>query len=292
MYQLSVMLFALFLATTAKLKVRMNALRIIIICIYWWSGIQKLNIYFVEDTFPWFLEPIGLDQFVKEYKIIAFLVAIFESVIGVGLIFKMSRKVAAVSGICMHLLILLMLSPFGHNWNHVVWPWNIGMILFLYFLFFKNEKPIFKDFFEKAKPSVIISFIGILFGVMPLFNFFNAWDEQLSFKMYSGVSPEGIFYFQDSPAHCIPAKVKEQYVHVTPSAELKKIILDDWIFFELKVPPYKSRKRIIQVAKKLCHCFENPELAGLELLEVNRWDKEKDSLTSFSCLNLMNDFFE
>jgi hypothetical protein len=161
------------------------------------------------------------------------------------------------------------------------------MIVLLYFLFYKNEDSIFKNIFENLRTNPSFSIVIFLFGIMPIFNFFGAWDEQLSFKMYSGVSPEGIFYYHEQQTKCLPSKVKEKFVHVTPSTKMQRIILNDWIFFELKVAPYKSRKRLLQVGKELCLCFEKPELAGLELLEVDRWNKEKDKITSFPCSELL-----
>ena len=67
----------------------------------------------------------------------------------------------------------------------------------------------------------------------------------------------------------------------------ERIILDDWAFYNIKVPPYKSKKRILEVGKKLCQCIKKPELAGLELLEVDRWNKAKDSFTNHPCAELL-----
>ncbi len=286
-YELTIMLFVLFSSKNLNEKFTIKILQLIIICVYWWSGIHKLNIYFVEDTFPWLMEPIGLEAFALNNSNLAYFTAILETLIGLGLFFSRTRPIAVLLGISLHIIILIILSPIGYNWNHVVWPWNICMIVLLYLLFYKNQESIINSLFEIFRTNLMFSIILILFGVMPLFNFFGAWDEQLSFKMYSGVSPEGIFYYQEKQTDCVPTSVKEKFVHVTPSTKMQRIILDNWVFFELKVAAYKSRKRLLQVGKELCLCIEKPELAGLELLEVDRWNKEKDTITSFPCPKLL-----
>ena len=286
-YQLNFMLAILFITSERDHKFGLKALQLILISIYFWSGIHKLNIYFIEDTFPWFIEPFGNISNSEIQYFLACSVAIIESLIGIGLIFKKTRKGACIAAFGFHVLILFVLSPFGHNWNHVVWPWNLCMIFLLYFLFYNDENKIYEYSNRKRQFFSSFSIIFALFTVMPLLNFYGAWDEQLSFKMYSGISPEGVFYYQYQEVVCIPEKMKEKFEHVTPISKKHRIILDDWVFYELKVAPYKSKKRLLQVGKKLCDCIEKPELAGLELLEVERWDKENDKFIQFTCNDLL-----
>lgn len=286
-YQLFAMLFVLLFTNKHQSKLTIKTLQIIMVCVYVWGGIQKLNIYFIEDVFPWFLEPFGLENYLKDHHVLAYCIALLELLIGIGLIFKKTRQIVFYAAVAMHVFILIILSPIGHNWNQVVWPWNICMIGLLYLLFYKKNNAIFENPIAETRSFLPFSIILLFFGIMPIFNFFDAWDEQLSFKMYSGISPEGIFYYQNQRVSCIPSDIKEKFVHVTPSSKKQRIILDDWAFYDLKVVPYKSKKRILQLGKKLCQCVEKPELAGLELLEVERWDKKKDSFIKHSCLELL-----
>ncbi len=292
MYQLSVVLFVLFYSTSDSKKSTIIALRIIMIGIYFWSGIQKINIYYVEDIFPWFVEPYGLKSFVDSNPLIAYVTALIETLIGLGLVFRKTSRIASILAISMHLLILIVLSPLGHNWNHVVWPWNVCLIALVYYLFYKNKEVVSIISLTNFRSFSFTPFIVLLFGIMPIFNFFGFWDEQLSFKMYSGMSPEGVIYFNQTEEGCIPLFLEDHFIDISHNSKTTRIVLDDWIIEELYVPPYKSRKRIVQAAQKLCRCFENPELAGLELLEVNRWDKKKDSWTTFPCVDLLESVTE
>ena len=110
---------------------------------------------------------------------------VIEVLLGIALLFSKSQKKAAILLMAMHLFILLLISPIGLNYNSIVWPWNVAMILFLYFVFIKgnNNKVVFEN--------LIIGYNKIIFsliGIAPLFNFFGYWDDYLSFNLYSGNS--------------------------------------------------------------------------------------------------------
>ncbi len=285
-YQMAAILLVLFAAGNDRFPFALLTIRIMIACVYCWSGIHKLNIYFAEDIFPWLLQPFGLEDFAFQNPKLAYATAILESLAGICLLLNKTRKIAIVVLSGMHLFILIVLSPLGHHWNAVVWPWNITMIVLLVLVFYKNKSPEPVTVHETFRLFWPMSAAVVLFGVMPFFNFFNKWDEQLSFKMYSGISPEGIFYFVENSNECIPDSVRQRFGHETPGTNELSIILDDWAFYELKVAPYKSKKRIMQAGAQLCRCIENPDLARLKILEVERWNKEDDHFSDFSCREL------
>ena len=61
---------------------------------------------------------------------------IFEILAALGLLFSKSKKLFALLLIGMHIFILIFLSPLGINYNSIVWPWNVLMILYLIILFY------------------------------------------------------------------------------------------------------------------------------------------------------------
>jgi hypothetical protein len=90
--------------------------------------------------------------------------------IAITLLLKGFRLLALALACAMHMFVLLMIGPFGHNWGTIVWPWNISMVILLFILFWRVELPLPKGltlrehFFHKG----ILS----LFLIMPLFSFF------------------------------------------------------------------------------------------------------------------------
>ena len=50
-----------------------------------------------------------------------------ELTIGLALLTRRFRNAAVIAAVAMHLLSWSPSSPWGQNYNHVVWPWNIAM---------------------------------------------------------------------------------------------------------------------------------------------------------------------
>ncbi len=282
-YQLSILLFLL--SFRKKEAGVLNALRFSLIAIYCWSGFHKLNVFYIDSTFPWFLESTFFNAF-GQNKILAIFSALLEMSIGIGLSFRSSRKWAVALGIMFHLFILASLGPWGHDWNVVIWPWNIAMIFLLLVLFFSGDQnwrfSLINDL--RQFPPMLVPVV--LIGILPALNIFNQWDEQLSFKMYAGTNMEGVFYFEEVDKNCFP-EVKTSYRSLPPmNVPLHRIILDDWAFEELNVPPYTSQKSLKRLAKELCKCLKNPELGGIEILTVHPWKRDSEQFENIPCGDL------
>ena len=104
--------------------------QIVIIGVYFWSGIHKFNSGFINNIFPIFADGV-IGNISKEYFKVGYLIPITEVMIALGLIFEKTRNVAVVFGILMHLSILSWISPVGGNNNIIILPWNLAMITFL-----------------------------------------------------------------------------------------------------------------------------------------------------------------
>ena len=166
----------------------LNYFRLLIIGIYFWSGIHKLNPYFFDTIFPAVSARINLyfEDFAPFVKLIfAKGIPIIEIAIAIGLWNMKARKIAFYSAVFMHVFILIYLSPLGINYNTIVYPWNVAMIIFLFLLFYKVEESITLKF-ENRKWKFISFLMLVLVWVMPIFNFMGKWDHYLSFSLYSG----------------------------------------------------------------------------------------------------------
>ena len=156
-------------------------LSMIIVFMYLYSGLSKINPTFFNEVSIWMIEPItqqvsvwAQGPFLMVSKGIPFL----EIGVAVGLIFKSTRKYAGVILIMIHIFILILIGPLGHDWNSVVWPWNIFSILFILLLFIYNkgldfrkiisasESLLFKFFFFSC--AYFLSSVFLIFGI-PIF---------------------------------------------------------------------------------------------------------------------------
>lgn len=260
-------------------------LQFILIAIYVWSGFNKLGVYYNEDTFPWLMEAITPLKSLGQFRFLAIASALFEIALGMGLIFDKTRRLTCYLVLLFHLFILLALGPFGHNWNQVVWPWNICQILLVFYLFYKTEfiKP-----FKLVKMAPISAIILLLFGLMPAFNIVDKWPDQLSFKMYSGAYSECVLFAPDKDGACLP---NHKDIHVGQSPENTteySLILDDWSLSELGVTPFINLRFYKRLGVDFCNCLENDAKAGIELLTVDRWNRANEGYHRLPCSDLMD----
>jgi len=215
--------------------------------IYFWSGLQKFNPNFVSDTYLWLMEPSKIylgANFIDKLDWLAYAFPVIETLTGISLLITPIKKAGAVLAIIMHLFILFTLSPLGHNYNQVVWPWNIFMIIINYILCFKVSASTKNDWkgFNKFNS---IRFVLIVFILFPLFNFFNKWDSYLSHNLYSGNTSGGLIYVSDSVKQKLPVHIKK-YFNESNTMNIKY-----WSMMELGVPPYPEKRNFEAVTKTL-----------------------------------------
>ncbi|MCA1728235.1 MAG: hypothetical protein LC751_02125, partial [Actinobacteria bacterium] len=200
-YQYCFMLAALCLCGISRIGARdaLNACRLIVAATYFWSGLQKANAAFTQDTYPWLVEPLTRwlpDWAGSTLLSEAYAVPMVEAAIGVGLLTRRFRKPAVIGALSMHAFIMLCVGPLGHDWNSVVWPWNFAMPAFALILFWKppddpSPSKILSPGRNLSPSSILQAAMLVLFAIMPLFNFFGLWHSYLSSSLYSGTNKQG-----------------------------------------------------------------------------------------------------
>lgn len=287
MYQWLFMLLVLaFLKEKSRWKF---CLQLMIIALYFWSGFNKLNVYFIDHSFPWLMDTFSATQPIGKSFAFALFSAFLEIGIAIGLLLDKTRKFACITAFVMHALILLILGPLGLNWNQPVWPWNLAMILLVYLLFYTEP---FAGFSTLRNKGILSKLILLIWAVMPLGNVFEIWDEQLSFKMYSGTNPEGILIDSSIEPNCFPDSAKVYYTRSTKEVENRtqeeQILIDEWALNEMKVPPYASQRTFKEIGRQWCACLETPKNGRLEVLRVNRWNRKERPNLSYNCEELLD----
>src|ERR1041385_5377815 len=204
-YQYVFMLLAL--AFTAPERAA-NTCRLILVSIYFWSGLQKLNPGFFHDTFPWLMEPITRHVHADALLQFAFVVPLVETGIGIALLTRRTRKPALIVAAAMHGFILLMIGPLGQRHNSVVWSWNIVIALAAFLLFWKAPDFSARDVLQ-PRGARFHALVLALFTVAPALSFFNAWDHYLSWSLYSGNKTDADIYMTDAVANKLPGEVLE-----------------------------------------------------------------------------------
>jgi uncharacterized membrane protein YphA (DoxX/SURF4 family) len=231
--------------------------KVMIAAIYFWSGLQKLNPHFLSDIFPWLMEPVlaymkpgSIDNF----KFLGYAFPLVETGTGICLLIPSLKKPAVIMATIMHVFILFVLSPLGHNYNPVVWPWNVAMILFAFILFFHESAEgvkQLKSVFQFNSTKIVIG----LFVMMPLLNFFNLWDSYLSHNLYSGNTSNGIIYLSENVKNKLPVHIKK-YVYGEPGNS--QINIKYWCIMETGVPPYPEKRNFDAAVKEIYSYASDP----------------------------------
>ena len=222
-------------------KVWLNACRFILIATYFWSGVQKLDIRFVERIFPFLTAPYLKYLFGDTFEMpraLVILVPILELSLGIGLLVKRLRNLSILLIVIMHALILLLLIPRGIN--SVVWQWNTAMIIFVIVLFWRAKDFSIRDLLLPTNVGLQLVVI-ILFGIMPFLSFFNLWDSSLSANLYSGNYTNAVITVSSSLKNRFPAEI-QNHVHQNTSNGKFQINLNNWALRELNVPFFRSKE--------------------------------------------------
>jgi hypothetical protein len=221
--------------------------RWIVASIYFYAGLQKANVGFVNNVFPWFVEPITQLFPSTQPLLIAggFIVPFLEMGIGVGLLVKGYRETAVILACAMHILNLCMLLV--HNWGKGVLPWNASMMFFVIILFWRVE--------QLPLPSISLAgkllqkSILALFVIMPAFSFFNLWDSYLSASMYSGNINSAWMYIDDSLQEKLPLEAQKYVNHQGEQTFFNHFM---WSYEELGVTIPPESRIFKGIARYLC----------------------------------------
>lgn len=268
-YQYLFMLAALGLWFSSKSDARkreaaLDACRLIVVCIYLWSGIQKINPGFLRGTFFWMLEPLTgtLPAAAKVWlQPLAFVAPFFEAAIAVGLLTRKFRNLAVLAAIATHVFILASIGPLGRDYNDVVWPWNVAMAASVGLLFWRAEGVRASDVLWN-RDLAFQKLVLVLFALAPALSLFNRWDNYLSFALYSGNRNSAVLYMTAPVAKRLPEGVQELMTDDESQAQdgskPDELAIADWSWDDLNVPPYPEVRVFKNIGRVICREASGP----------------------------------
>jgi hypothetical protein len=241
---------------------------IILIGIYFWSGVQKANMTFATEVFPWLISPLG--ERAKALTPLWPVAPVFEAAVGILLLVPRTRTVGIVMACAMHALLLLVLGPLGHNHNSIVWPWNLWMPVLAVTLFWRNGESLLRS--AGRLPTVAV--IAILVGVMPVLNFLDWWDGYLSASLYSGKLRDAWIYLSEDAAETVSrAYSPDRQALVQTKPGEYRLNVTSWGFASLNVPPYAEPRVYRAIVKDF-------EAKGVPPVEMSLYIRDRVSPTS------------
>jgi predicted DCC family thiol-disulfide oxidoreductase YuxK len=235
----------------------LNIVRLIVAMTYAFSGLQKLNLKFIDSEFPWIVEPITNVFHLARGPLYLFGIAAPFIQIGFafGLMTQKYRKASLVLAVSMHLFILAMFGPFGHDWNNIIWPWTVAMAVLDILLFTSSQKFSIREIFLSGRYPFHVCVL-VLFAILPFLSFFNLWDSYLSAALYSGNLTEGIIYANDEGKDSLPTPIGTYLIHTSPDTNVLNI--QRWAIETLNVMPYPETRVYKEIAKAVCRQSRYP----------------------------------
>jgi hypothetical protein len=253
-------------------KRTLNIARLIIASTYIFSGLQKMNLNFVENDFPWLVQPITnvFPSTINLFHYFGVAVPFVQVAFGIGLLTRRYRRASLILAVSMHLFILAMFGPAGLDWNNIVWPWTTAMALFDILLFAGKADFSFREVMwtrRRYHAAVLIVFV-----MLPFLSFPNLWDSYLSAALYSGNLTEAQIYTTDAGKASLPAVISSRLVRTSPDTNVLNI--QRWAIEDLNVTPYPETRVYRKIAKGVCNQLRDPAQLVLIVREQRMfWSK-------------------
>ncbi|UOU98678.1 hypothetical protein MUU74_01685 [Chryseobacterium daecheongense] len=229
---------------------------LLLVSIYLFSGLHKFNRGFL--SLVW-MNMILIDFFglsmdlILKYKLffVGLLIPIVELVLaGLLLISKSKRRISYIL-ILVHVIILIVIGPFGLQYNSVVWFWNLVMIGMLLIIYVKPIDPVTKSFCTSNFYWLVLWF------VMPGFSFFGHWYQYFSFNLYSGKGEQLYFCFSEKKG-----ELKPYFDPKMNTICLGKpcINLQNWALAEIKSAPLPETEIYRKIAVYMKQKYPNDSI--------------------------------
>jgi hypothetical protein len=235
----------------------LNTARLIVAGTYIFSGLQKINLNFMTNDFPWIVQPItrlfpSAHDFLDAFAIA---VPFLQLAFGIGLLTRRFRHAALILVVAMHLFILAMFGPFGLDWNNIVWPWTAAMAVFDIVLFAGAPDFSWREIVWNGRDRVHVAAV-VVFLMLPFLSFFNLWDSYLSSALYSGNLTESQIYLTDAGKASLPAAIGSRAVQTSPDTNV--VNLQRWAVEDLNVTPYPETRVYKAIARRVCGDLRDP----------------------------------
>ena len=247
-------------------RVPLRACALMVACVYFWSGVQKLNPQFFAEVVPSLFGPYLAHMpasFARLATPLAVLVPLTEICAAVMLLTRRWRRVGVVLAVVTHALVLMLFVPLRRN--NVIWPWNVATAAFVIIIFRRDASGL-RDFLPRRLLS-LQTLALVLFGLMPVFSLFGLWGQYQSAALYSGNVARAEFTLSERVAHSLPPRVQQK---LRPAPEGFRLDINHWSYVELNVPAYPSERVYRRAASTLCEFAESPSDVRLDVTDPPR----------------------
>ena len=253
----------------------LRSIQVLLIGVYFWSGVNKFNPGFTEVTYQLMLTKLfGFPEgsSLHQTKWLGYVIPFIEAAVAIGLFFVKTRKYAFWGVIFTHLVIIsYLVSMLGDAGNPIVIPWNVAMMIFVFLAFFgQNNKIVFREAKPKSKKrkakqkqapvptfSRVFLLLIVLTWFMPALRLVGAWDNYLSFNLYTDSIKYLYIGVRGDALESLPPELNKYYSANNVLEEGQTIDAFAWSFDELNVPIYPERRVYKAISRHFCEQSTN-----------------------------------
>ena len=116
-----IFVFLILLALCAPAKARAG-MQLYLVGLYLWAGLHKAQGEFIDRVVPWFAEPFDFELSATSTLVVGIGIVVAEAGGGLALLLPPLRRVAVLVLLDDPSWGLLVLGPWGHDWDLNVWP--------------------------------------------------------------------------------------------------------------------------------------------------------------------------
>ena len=274
--------------------------RLIIATVYFWGGIQKLNARFFEVTPQWFVAPANNWHLpttaIDLLKLSVQSAPFVEIAIATLLWCPKLRRVALVLTVLTHTFALIFLGPLGHNYNWVVWPWNLAMIALVFGLFSGGKlfeptttpaispnklkpdsrtkqsrhsnttQPSDRSFLQtlrelqRSRPALLLV---AAIALLPILSYSGRWDSYFSFSLYSENLAVANIFVTENFRDNLPSNLKRHAQKFSQAYDPQHqgpltFSFTAWGYEEMHVPPISEPRNFENVYRALLPYAKSP----------------------------------
>ena len=232
----------------------------VIVSLYVWSAVSKLDITFLSERGPWLLtgmiDGLGLDAaMIAKHRLarLSWLLPIGELAAAVLLAFRGTRSSGLVLAGLMHVALLVTLGPWGHHHHAGVLLWNLFFLVQNPLLFWPGPAAPSSPEGERARLSGVAAVsrgVLLLAIAAPALESCGWYDHWPAWAVYSD-RPEVVRgWVPEAAILQLPPEIRSA---PEPLSDLCEIRLDAWSFSTRRCPVYPQGRYRLALLRALVH---------------------------------------
>ncbi len=243
--------------------------RCFLIALYLHSGLSKLDVSFLHELGPMFLNAglriVRLDPAVLPERFRAALILampLTEIAIAAALSFVRTRRAGAWAAVLLHLTLVLLLGPLGLRHSTIVLVWNAAVALEVLALF---PRPA-----PEPRRGPIFVLMGVVFGAVALLPFTErlGWlDSWPSFALYASHAERMEVLLSDEEAERLEGRVRARLLPATGPG-WRRLDLTAWSLQARGTPAYPQNRAGVGLVLGLARGL--PESVSIRVVLLGR----------------------